>query len=153
LLQERIAELKSDIKFSKDGKLFGIDIYDAEDIPQQFKDAQEKFGKNWYDYFIHPYNALLYSIPEVASTVGMYKYQAYALGFDGMLGYLSSRLPTWAMKGGPVSGAIMGAAGEFLAGRGGRAAMATAGYAAAVESRKVETGLEAMQAMGDRVSK
>ena len=153
-INEYTADLNKDVQFSKDGKLFGIDIYDPENIPQQFKDAQEQFGKKWYDYILHPYNALIYSIPEVASTVGMFKYQAMAMGYDGLLGVLARKAPVWAISGGPkgIVGKALTPASMLARSEVGQLSTVGAGVGAALKSRETETGLEAIQAIGERVS-
>lgn len=153
-INELTADLKSDQKFAKDGKLFGIDIYDPEDIPQQFKDDQQKFGKNWYDYFIHPYDALLYSLPETASTVGLMGSQIKAMGINGMLGYIAKEAPVWAIG---AEGKLLKGVGKFATSGAGRYAMQTTGILtgidAAKESRRKETALEVIDAVSQRVSK
>lgn len=151
-INEYTTELKIDQQFAKDGKLFGIDIYDREDIPDQFKEAQENFGKNWYDYVIHPYDAILYSMPETATTIGLYKHQAGAIGVNALLGFLSKRAPTWAIS---ASSNVLKYTGSALSHGFSQSAMeATAmgsGIAAARASRVEETGLEAIQAVSQRV--
>lgn len=153
-INELSVDLKNHQTFAKDGKLFGIDIYDPEDIPQQFKDAQEKFGKVWYDYVIHPYDALLYSIPETASTVGLFGHQLKAMGVNGMLGYLAKNAPVWAIKSkGTLLEKPLSTIGKIAGGPIGKITAVTTGLDAAVKSRKQETSLEAIQGISERVSK
>lgn len=102
-INELTVSLNADKQFAKDGKLFGIDIYDPEDIPQQFKDAQQQFGQDWWEY-LNPYKALIYSAPETASTVGMMLPQVKAMGVNALLSYLAKKAPVWAISGGPVKG-------------------------------------------------
>lgn len=150
-INELSADLNANIQFAKDGKLFGIDIYDPEDIPQQFKDEQQKFGQDWWEY-LNPYKALIYSVPETASTVGMMLPQVKAMGINGLLGYLSKKAPVWAISGGPAKSI----SGRILNSKFGTSAMQAIGVGsgiyAAEQAREEETGLEAIQAMGERVS-
>lgn len=152
-INQLTAELKSDVQFSKDGKLFGIDIYDPEDIPQQFKDEQQKFGSSFWEY-LNTYKALIYSAPETASTVGIMHNQIYAMGINGLLGYISHELPTWAIGPGKV-GKGLRLVEKNLPGLINTSMEATAvgsGILAAKQSRVEETGLEAISALGARVS-
>lgn len=151
-INELSAELASDVQFSKDGKLFGIDIYDPEDIPQQFKDEQEKFGQNLTDY-LNPYKALIYTLPETASTVGLMKYQFGAMGVNGLLGYLSRKAPVWAISGGPIKKGVGTIASSLVGNAAIEGAAVSSGIAAVNASRREETALEAIQAVGARVSK
>ena len=151
-INEFTANLRSHQQFSKDGKLFGIDIYDPEDIPQQFKDEQQKFGQSLIDY-LNPYKALIYTFPEVASTVGMMKYQVGAMGIDGLMQYVARRAPVWAIGG---KGKFLQGVGNVATSALGRYGMEStavgAGIWAAERSRRTETGLEAINAIGARVS-
>ena len=151
-LNELSVELYNDQKFAKDGKLFGIDIYDPEDIPQQFLDEQEKFGESFTNY-LNPYKALLYTFPETASTVSLFKYQAEAVGLNGFLHFLSRKAPVWAIGGKTMAARGMG---NILKSDFSRSLMETAavgsGVAAARASRRDETGLESISALGARVS-
>ena len=153
-INELTAELKSDVQFSKDGKLFGIDIYDPEDIPQQFKDEQEKFGQSFWNY-LNPYKALIYTLPETASTVGMARNQIAAMGVNGLLGYISHELPTWAIGPGKAGKALRFIESKTpgLLTTSMEATAVGSGIAAAKASRREETGLEAIGALGQRVSK
>lgn len=161
-INELTAELKADQKFAKDGKLFGIDIYDPEDVPQQFKDAQQKFGAHFWDYLIHPYDALIYSLPETASTVGMMGSQVKAMGINGLLGYIAHEAPVWAIGGGGkfitkvTPKFFRTGVGRIASTVYGKGAMevtgVVAGIDAAKESRRKETALEAIGAVSERVS-
>lgn len=153
-INELTAELKSDIEFSKDGKIFGIDIYDPEDIPQQFKDEQEKFGDSFWNY-LNPYKGILYTLPEVASTVGLAKYQVEATGVNGLLAYVSRELPVWAIGPGKF-GKLLQFVEKTAPGLMTTTVEAGAigsGIAAAKASRRDETSLESINALGSRVAK
>jgi hypothetical protein len=75
----------------------------------------------------------------------MMKNQMYAMGANGLLGYLARKAPVWAIGG---SGKALAYAGKGLASGLGQAVMQGAavgsGVLAARESRRIETGLEAI---------
>ena len=149
-INELTTTLKSDIRFSKDGKLWGIDIYDPEDIPKQFIDDQSKFGEHWYDYVVHPIDGILFGFPETASTAGLYKHQLKAIGIDGIASILAHEAPTWALSGNKILQGV-GKGVQFLDNSGLlRLTTTGVGINAALQSRKEETGLEAIQAQAQR---
>lgn len=152
VIAEKTATLQNDIKFSKDGKLFGIDIYDPEDIPEQFKQRQEEFGKSPFDYIINPWNALVYTLPETASTFGMAKHQIGAMGVNGALQYVAYKLPSWVIS----ENRLIRGTGKLLSSGIAQSAMrgiaVGSGVKAAYDSRQEETALEEIGALSQRVA-
>ena len=149
-LNEYTHALALDSKRLKDGKInfggtynilgakfnlpdFRVTAYDPE-IPEWYKKEQEANNTN---PLTHP----LYTFAETASTIGLFKHQAQAVTANGLLSSLGEVVAA-RMSPGKYAEAINAAV------KGGSVAL---GLNAAIQSRKDETGLEAIQAMGERV--
>ena len=149
-LNEYTHALALDSKRIKDGKInfggtynilgvkfnlpdFRVTAYDPE-IPEWYKKEQEENNTN---PFLHP----LYTFAETASTIGLFKHQAQAVTANGMLSGLGQMVAA-RMSPGKYAKAI------DIAVKSGSIGL---GLNAAIQSRKDETGLEAIQAIGERV--
>lgn len=149
-LNEYTHALALDSKRLKDGKInfggtynilgakfnlpdFRVTAYDPE-IPEWYKKEQEANNTN---PLTHP----LYTFAETASTIDLFKHQAQAVTANGLLSSLGEVVAA-RMSPGKYAKAINAAV------KGGSVAL---GLNAAIQSRKDETGLEAIQAMGERV--
>lgn len=141
-LREKTAALEARIEFAKDGKIsqllkgFGVnadlgaldaDIYDPEDVPDQFKEDQQKYSKGKFSWLTHP----LYTFPETGSTFSMMGYQVAAMGWDGLVGWAAKKLPTWSSP--------------YL-----KATAIAGGVGSAILSRQDETNLEKIEALSER---
>lgn len=123
-IAESVAER---MQFAKTGKIYGIDIYDQEDINPQFKEEHDHYGESNWDIIAHP----LHAFAESASTVMSMRHQLGAMGVDAISSALAKRVPALAI------------ASEL-------ASMGT--HIAATEvSRNRETASEKINALSDRM--
>lgn len=155
-IREKTIDLRNDLDFAQTGKLkYYINtkndsgypnveatlnlgkVFDPNDIPEQFKKDQEKYSGEWYSLFVHP----IYTFPETASTVGLFKHQLKAMAGDAGIGLLLSaitkKLPVFATSG--AANKLQMAGSTML------------GVNAAMQSRKDETNLEKIQALEERI--
>lgn len=166
-LDEYVHDLQNDLKQLRTGKfnfytnnpvfgkgnLFddGIKVYSPEDIDWKEARRQEEkwneasiFDPTTWGTFLNP-SAV---VPELASTIGMFKHQAQAYvadrGINAILTAGISKLPTLFGKQGQIIGALA------LKGTGAAASVGL-GLMGAINSRKQETDLEKIQALQSNV--
>lgn len=153
-IREKTIDLKNDLDFAKTGKLkYYINtkndsgypniettlnlgkVFDPDDIPDQFKKDQEKYSQDFTSVFLHP----IYTFPETASTVGLFKHQLKAMAGDAGLGLLLSFITKKAPVFATVAPAIQVSGSTAM------------GINASMQSRKDETNLEKIQALEERI--
>ena len=118
--------------------LFDIDGAFNPNIPQDYlKEQQDFMGKNILSMLTSPVKTILYTIPEIASTVGLFKYQLGAMAADRVM----MKSLEFAAKKFPAAAAIRPFA---------LAADVAMGVSAAELSREDETALEKIQAISSR---
>uniref|UniRef100_A0AAU8B7X4 Uncharacterized protein n=1 Tax=Dulem virus 42 TaxID=3145760 RepID=A0AAU8B7X4_9CAUD len=148
--QDRLKELdqtlKEDIDFAQNGrlklyvpftntKMFDGKFYDPEDIPEQFKRDQEKYAAMPFAALYHPW----YVLPEVASSVELFKYNLGAMVGDFAL----NKVLTSVVNRNPYLFTVTQGAQMI-----GSSAM-TVG--ASTASREAETNLEKIQGQQERI--
>jgi len=118
----------------KRGRIFGISgLYDKDAITEDWKLGREEFQNgSVFGAFLHPF----YATADIASSLDMMKYQLEAMGVDAAIRHI----PEAFIKKIPGLGTAL------------TVTDIAAGVGAALASRKEETSLEAIQALGERTA-
>ena len=145
--EEQLNDIQVDFEYNKQNLkngnlgvfgLFTIDGAFNPNIPQEYlKEQQDFMGQNVFSMLTSPVKTLLYTIPEIASTVGLFKYQLGAMAADRVmmksLQFASKYYPAAAVARFPLT-----------------AIDVAMGLGAAELSREDETALEKIQAISSR---
>lgn len=143
--QNLINTLREKISEEQEGRfsILGIPFkYDTK-VDEQWLKEDEKFGEHWYDFLTSPGHA----VASTASTVGLFKYQLYTMGYEAMTKWAIKELGEFAItRGGGKASKLANAAAQTL-----KWSAPVAGIAGAALSRQNETALEAVGAYTERV--
>lgn len=134
-LAEKIEDLKSAQDDLKYGKLFGINgAYDYNAVSNEWKAGRQQYQEDggFWDALIHPF----FATQDIASSLDMMRYQIGAQGVDALIRHL----PEAFVKKVPGLGTTL------------TVADVATGVGATVMSRKDETNLEKIGALGQRVA-
>lgn len=129
---------------------FTLNISDPSKITQEDRDIQESSELNFWEP-----SSWRYVIPELGSSIGMMHYSLGSIAADALLmssgSFLAKKLPSWLVKRSLISEGAATAMQSipFTS----AAAVTSLGIAAenVAHSREMETNMEAIQAMQDRV--
>lgn len=130
-----IADVREEQDDLKNGRIFGINgLYDKDAITQDWKLGREEFQNgSLFGAFLHPF----YATADIASSLDMMKYQIAAMGVDAAIRHL----PEAFVKKIPGLGTAL------------TVADVATGVGASLLSRRDETALEAIQAVGERTGR
>lgn len=131
----RTGTLKLKVPFI-DSKSMKIDIWDPEDVPEEWRKNQEKYAGS----LMHP----IYSFPELGSTIGLAAGMVGSIASVGFGEYIARKLPTWVFG----SGKMKMLKALSTAGKTTEAAMLANEYATVANSTPVLLGSTAAKAAG-----